>query len=191
MRISIFGCTLLLVCSATFNVASAQQVTENFSVTVDTVVGGNAALQQALFGLTGSGTFTYDPAALTGANFETISVDQGLTLQLNVFGQTFTELDDRDFDPVGNNSFPALSFNNGQPFNLSFRVLESGFTSNPTDIQLSGVDFFEFNSLLSTNDGGDFETTLLVLASVPEPASSTVLTIGALMAFCRRRRVAG
>lgn len=190
MQKELVGYVLFLVTAGVTSVASAQLVTEDMTVTVGSVAGGSAALQSSLIGTTGSGTFTYDSSLVTGSGFESINAGQGLTLELTVFGQTFTEANDRDLASGVPPDFPVLSFNDGQPFGIGFRVLESPLTNNPTAIALPGVEFFEFDSIFSPNGSGGFESSLFVLAgAVPEPTSQAMaFTLTLSLLACRRRR---
>ena len=143
--------------------ANSQFVTLDWFPVVETVLGPD----NSLLGGTGIGTLTYDSAQITGRGFESITADQGLTVELELFGQTFTQIDERDYNENGPNDFPRISFVDGDPFGVLFRVYESAFVTNPTMIDLFGVEFFEVSELSPLNSGG-FGSAVLV-STVPEP----------------------
>lgn len=184
----LFDCSLAMILVATMFVSSAssQLVTEELSITVGQVIGGSDDLQASLLGMTGSGSFTYDASLLSGFGFESINEGQGLTIELDMFGQSFTEASDID---AGIGDFPVASFEDAEPLFLSIRVSESLFVSNPTAIALPGVEYFEFDSPLMPNQDGSFDISLLVLAAVPEPSClGHLLWIGAATVMACRRR---
>lgn len=175
---------LVLVVALFSSAASAQLTTEQLSVTVGRVVGGSDDLQATLLSMTGSGSFTYDASLLSGFGFESINASQGLMVELDVFGQTFTEASDRDLS----GDFPVASFEDAQPLFLGLRVSESSFVSNPTAIAQPGVSYFEFDSPLMPNQNGAFDISLAVIA-VPEPSIFSHLLWIAVVVFgvCRKR----
>lgn len=76
--------------------------------------------QGALAGQTYSGSFRFDDSSLIGSGDETLTVEDGLTVQMNFFGRDYTEIDDADYP-----AFPQLQFEDGEIHRLDFWI-ESG-----------------------------------------------------------------
>jgi hypothetical protein len=102
-------------------------------------------------GATATGFATWDETALTGIGDEILFHDQGagslLAVELNIFGQTFTALDDFDFG----GGYPELWFTDGVPTFLDFLIVDPvalpGVSSIDTatsidPAQLQGYDYF-------------------------------------------------
>ena len=86
----------------------AKPITYDFTVEVS---------QGSLAGSIYTGSFSYDDEQLTGVGKEEIGVTDGLKVQMNFFGEDYTEADDRDYP-----GFPKLIFENGNIQYLDFWV---------------------------------------------------------------------
>ena len=156
---------------------NAALITESFTVTVENGVYSGAM---------GTGSFTYDNGLLLGVGEETINPVSGLIIEFNVFGQTFTEQNDVDYD-----TYPALSFFDGSVTGLDYIVSEiSGITL--TNINQEGVYGFLINGLTAVEGG--YEGLLVVddIGTVPVPAAAWLFgsgLIGLLGITKRRARV--
>jgi MYXO-CTERM domain-containing protein len=137
-------------------------------------------------GTVGTGTFSYDDEHIVNGD-ETLGPPESLRLTLTVFGQTFDETDDVDYN---SGEYPSLQFEGGVPAFLDFYVDETAAPPlNPTAINDPGVtSIFIQLTRLEPVVGGGFETELQV---IPEPsggvfAGVTALGLG-LFAWHRRR----
>lgn len=139
-------------------------------------------------GAVGLGSFSYDDSLLAGVGDEFINAANGLTVEFTIFGQTFTEANDIDFDV-----FPELAFADGVPVVLEFLVGEPALTgylggTNPTEITEPGVLGLVFGDLVPEASGA-YGADITVVEVVPEPAGiACVAALGLVaFAFCRRR----
>lgn len=176
---------LTALASAMFAALSvnAAVVTESFTVTV---------YDGEFVGTTGTGTFSYDELLVTGVGEESISAFNGLTLELSVFGQTFTESDDVDYS-----GYPTLYFSNGNINALDFYVSEidcfdCGNVYNTTNILQDGVNDFSMYALNAALGGG-FEGAMFVngfASPVPVPAAVWLFGSGliGLAGIARRKK---
>lgn len=166
--------------------ANAAVVTENLTVSV---------LSGDFVGTTGTGWFSYDDALLTNVGDESIAAVDGLTLSLNVFGQSFTEANDIDYS-----GYPVLSFYDGMIQTLDFYVTEGSVagpdcvecSSNFTDITLDGVYDLSLYDLSAVATGG-YEAELYVNGfanPVPVPAAVWLFGSGliGLAGLARRKQ---
>jgi hypothetical protein len=131
-------------------------------------------------GTVGIGTFSYDDTSLTGIGDELVTPLEGLALEFTIFGQTFHETDDADYD-----LFPELDFTDGVPVFLDFLVAEPA-----PDILAPDVIAFGFFSPLTPLATGGWEAEVLV---IPEPkggafAAVSGLGLGLVAAHRRRAR---
>ena len=165
--------------------ANAVLVTENFTSTV---------LDGAFSGVEAVGSFTYDDSFISGFGFESIDANQGLTVEVSLFGQTFFESNDIDYS----NGLPSLEFNNGSATLLDFFVSEQyewadsdgvGYwATDVTDITRQGaLNFGAFS--LNAIAGGGYDGNFIVNA-VPVPAAAWLFGSGfvALVSAGRRKR---
>jgi len=149
-----------------------------------TVVGGSFA------GTIGTGTVNFDDSLFSGTGVETINPTDGLTLSFNIFGQTFAESDDIDF-----NAYPELTQEDGIFVSLDFIVSEVA-GSILTSINQDGVfGFTIFDIFGNVNEGFDFEIAVdeTGISVVPLPAALPLYGTGlALLGFIgwRRKRLA-
>jgi hypothetical protein len=154
--------------------ANAAVITENFTST---------ALGGVFDGTVATGSFTYDDSLITGSGIENITAAQGLTLQLTVFGQIFTEQDDFEYS----SGLPQLDFDNGSASFLNFVVSEQN--GDITDINQVGVsDFGEFT--LNPAIGGGYEGNFTIVSAVPVPAAAWLFGSGliGLIGIARRKK---
>jgi len=130
-------------------------------------------------GTVGLGSFSYEDTSITGLGDESVSPFDGLTFEFTIFGQTFHETDDPDYD-----FFPALNFTDGVPVFLDFLVTE------PTpDILAPGVIGFGIFSQLTPLNAGGWQAEVFV---VPEPngaAFAAVSGLGLGLVAVGRRRI--
>ncbi|TWU06980.1 hypothetical protein CA54_53840 [Symmachiella macrocystis] len=131
-------------------------------------------------GTTGIGTFSYDDAGLTGIGPEIVAAPSGLMIDFTIFGQTFTQLDDIQY-----NAFPQLTLLEGVPDYLDFVIDEIS-----TPIDEPNVLAIRVQSDL-TPDGLGGYTADVNLVITPEPSTYAGLLgiIGvSLLAYGWRRR---
>ncbi len=166
----------LIIASIMFFLSSyvnAVPVTEQLNLTVN---------NGAFVGAVATGSFTYDDALIFQVPVQDITPMQGLTINLNAFGQTFTELNDVDYP-----AYPALRFLDGVVSSLDFFVDENFNPMNPTAIIQEGVYGLGFRALTRNNITGEFDGQLFVnefplISTVPVPAAAWLFG-SALLAF--------
>lgn len=135
-------------------------------------------------GFMGSGSFTYDETELLVGDETLDPVTGSLEVSMTILGQTFTEVDDIDFD-----GFPELEFVDFEPAFINFIVAETGFAGqNPVEIDEPLVDRIVMIGSLSEDGLGGYSSFGEVFL-VPEPAAC-VLCLAPLAVLGRRRRVA-
>lgn len=118
-----------------------------------------------------TGTFSYDDDLIVNGD-EILTPFEGLTLELTFLGQTYTEIDDVEFD-----FFPVLEFFEGSPIFLDYLVID-GF---PTDILNPDIVALSIEDVLFPVGENNFVTSLDVLTSVNEPNSIiNLLLLGGL-----------
>jgi glucose/arabinose dehydrogenase len=153
---------------------NAEIITKTFSLTADT---------GPFSGTTGSGTFTYDDAnifqdSISNGGFSpggySITRAEGLTIDFTVFGQTYTEDDERGVG-ILDATAPVIHFNSshdvlGIDFAVSeIAVEENGLSSTVVDIEEAGVNGFEFISDLALQQDGSYIGRMVVeLSADPE-----------------------
>jgi len=148
-------------------------VTEAGAAETSVQVSGEV-LDGTFIGETGSGSVTFDDALLTGAGEESLTPENGLTLNFIIFGQTFFESDDIDYTVE-----PSLDFRDGVIVALDFIVNEvNGDTL--TDIDLEGVFGFDMLNVTQSIDGGG-EISIFGAVNVDE--TGVVPLPGALALF--------
>ena len=160
---------LLANCSTAFAVI----VTHPWSVTV---VGG------PYNGTTGSGSFSYDDAFLDGFGDGTLGPLEGVSLSLTLFGQSFDETDDIDY-----NAYPQIGVSNFTPVDMDYIVSETD-PDNPTPINQPGVITIDAVSSLFPVPGGGFTQDITLVLGIPEPASAMLAVLGAVSVMALRRR---
>ena len=121
------------------------------------------------FGETGTGSFSYDDALITGVELESIDSFSSLSVDFTIFGQTFNENDDLS-------GSPTLTFNNGAPIHLDFLISE--IPEPPDDINaidinepgLITIDVFDppSGNLRPVTDGFEVDVSI---EAVPVPAA--------------------
>jgi hypothetical protein len=131
-------------------------------------------------GAIGSGSFSYDDSALNIDGDGILDPADGLTLELTLFGQTFFETNDIDY-----NAYPILTVESFVPTFMNYIVNELN-PNNPTPIDQPGVISIGAVSELVPNSSGGFDQDIF-LTVIPEP-SSLALAFGAiaLLLFGRR-----
>ena len=180
----------LLKCLAASTLAvsintEAASITANFTSTVSS---GD------FIGSAATGSFTYDDSLIFGVGFEQITATQGLTVNLTVFGQTFTETDDIDFFIY---DIPSLEFIDGNVSYLDFYMSETPITEdgltgdNITSINLEGInDFGGFSLNLIGTNTYDGEFFVNEVSAVPVPAAAWLFGSGliGLISVARRKK---
>lgn len=91
-----------------FSPVQAKPVSYDFKVNVT---------QGKLSGTSFGGNFSYDDSVLDSTGSATLKVENGLTVNMNFFGQSFTAKDDINYP-----NFPQLSLENGEVKELDFWV---------------------------------------------------------------------
>ena len=143
--------------------------------------------------MTGSGSFSYDDADISGNGTEVINAEQNLTVTFTILGQTFTDVDDLDYTVFGS---PDLTFDNGTPVFLDFflsEIPELPVGTNTIDITEPGVTYIDlwdgFSSTNLTPVVGGFETDVYV-NPVPVPAAVWLFGSGliGLIGIARRKK---
>lgn len=170
--------------------------------------GANAALVTASFtstttvgefaGSVATGTFTYDDSLISSTGSEFLDTTDGLTVVVDVFGQTFTDID--DIAKGGTHDWlPEVEFFDGVATFLDFWVSEVAFEEyvngvleiqpNVVEINQPGVmgfgSFQLYSTGLNTYDGS-FEVEV---SAVPVPAAAWLFFSGliGLIGFARRK----
>ncbi|MGE0383374.1 MAG: PEP-CTERM sorting domain-containing protein [Gammaproteobacteria bacterium] len=129
-------------------------------------------------GTVGTGLFSYDTDDITGVGLEALDPTLGLTISFEIFGQSFTESDDIDFD-----DFPLLSLLDGFPIDLDFLIVDGA----PTDILEPGVVAISIEGELVPGTSVRFLAPVVILAlGIPEPAAAALLGLGLLGLRTRR-----
>jgi hypothetical protein len=128
----------------------------------------------------GTGTFSYDNAALVAGNEVLSPKDDGMAVTFSFDGQLFTQTNDIGFD-----EYPQLEFENFAPVYLDY-ILVNG--ENGVAFNDSNIDALITSNLVSSRAGYDFETTLTV-APVPIPGTVWLLASGILGLAGLRRRI--
>ena len=163
-------------------------------------------------GVEGNGSFSYDSTLVSGSGFTDLFLD-GLggpefSFTIDIFGQTFTEANDLDFD-----FFPVLSFLDGVADSFALFVDEEdafdslgnflGDNFTPIDeVGIRGFDVFGFDPYSGGDNLFDFDAFVTVYESdtlpgsggtevtdVPEPGALALFGIGLIgLGLTRRRR---
>ena len=162
--------------------AYAAPITETFRVTVS---------DGPFAGAIGTGTITYDPTLATDISAlgfpcpVCVGPNQGLEIELTVFGQTFSEADG-DVPAI----FPWLGLASGEEF-VTFAIQETQFffpgqiSPNPRPIDEPGVvALWLFSPLRPGSEDLDYDLGLRVgfepvAESVPIPVPALALMCGA------------
>ncbi|WP_411847367.1 PEP-CTERM sorting domain-containing protein [Roseibacillus persicicus] len=167
--------TALISAALGFSLATTQAVT-TFDFTAP-VVGTGTPYD----GSSATGTLTYDESLLiNGAPNDLFSPDASFTLE--VFGQTFTQLDESEFG-----FFPVISFAPTGELAFTFIASELATTSNPITINAPGIVEFMIDIAPAASGQPSYPATLTATV-VPEP-SSALLLLGSLgLATLYRRR---
>ena len=169
-----------LIAQAAFISFNANSAIVTYNLTGTVVTPGD------FFGEAGTGSFSYDDDLLTGSGLEAIDAFSSLSVDLTIFGQTFTESDDIS-------GSASLTFNNGEPIQLDYLISElpDPPDNNTVAIDEPGVitiDIFEpYPSNLRPVTGG-FEVDVKVEA-VPVPAAVWLFGSGilGLIGIARRK----
>ncbi|MBD2438123.1 PEP-CTERM sorting domain-containing protein [Nostoc sp. FACHB-110] len=142
---------------ATLSVKPAQAAILTYKFTANALSGDNPGQY--------FGSFTFDNSSLTNVGLEDIGVENGLKVAFNYLGNNYTEVDDDDYD-----TFPVLSFNNGNLLGLSYLVQDKFFIGGDIDNPgLGGNKFYTFELV----DGASsvLEVGTVSYTKVPEPLS--------------------
>jgi hypothetical protein len=149
--------SVLIIFATTLN---AEIITKNVTFITDT---GPYA------GTTGNGSFTYDDANIIAdidGGYRITRAD-GLTIQVTVFGQTYTEDDERGVG-VEDTTVPAILFNDnydilGIDFAVSeIAVEEDGLTSTVVDIEQADVSGFSFTTNLTLEQDSSYSGGMVI-----------------------------
>ncbi len=149
----------------------AQAALLNYNFTVNATSGSNPGEY--------FGSFQYDDSTLTSTGLETLGVENGLTVAFNYLGTNYTEADDTDFD-----SYPIVSFNNGEVLGLSYFVADQfviGSDINTPDV--GGNRFYTIEQSVNTTEAGTVSYT-----KVPEPLAITGTAIASVMGLWMQRK---
>lgn len=130
-----------------------------------------------LAGETATGFVSYDETLIDPVSSGEIGVADGLTLELDFLGETFTEADDIDFD-----GYPLLIYDSGEINALDYVVIEA-FGAVIDDPRLDGFSVFE----IFPDGTGGFEGELFTFL-VPDPAAAPMLVFALVGVRFRRRR---
>lgn len=171
MQFDCRGICLGLLAMGMMASASAATVTESFTI--------EGAGDYA--GTTGTGLFSYDNALVSGSGAETVNVAQGLQVELTVFGQTFTEVDDVNYDSF----LPEVGFNDGMVDYLDFTIVEAG----STEILEPGIWGIRMLDLSPDGTGGYIGP--MEIGAVPVPAAVWLFSsgmLGLIGAACRNAK---
>lgn len=179
MKLRLLMYTIFMASLALSSIASASTLI-NFETTVQS---GDFT------GTIGTGTLSYDDTILDGSGYGYFYPNDpsSFNLSFNVFGQTFTTVNDADFP-----DYPEFEINNFELDYLSFLVSESG--PNNTSINKAGIDAFLIDSFFTLgNDGiyrGDLYVDGVVVSAVPVPAAAWLFGTGllGLIGFSRRKK---
>jgi hypothetical protein len=147
--------------------ASAALITESLGVEI---VFGPAT------GETGTIDVSYDTDDITGVGDEILGASD-FSLELMLFGQTFTEANDLDFP-----GFPELSFADGVIVFIDYIISETDLF-NPTPIDDPRIDGIAGGEV----SGGAWLAS--TFAGVPEPTTPALLLVGLLGWLVSRQRL--
>ena len=171
----------VLIAQAAIISFSANSATVTHNLTGTVVTPGD------FFGETGIGSFSYDDAVIKGPGSQSIDAFSSLSIDLTIFGQTFTESDD-----IGGSA--RLKFNDGEPIHLDFLIAElpdpPGFNTVAIDEPgVIAIDIFEPASGNLRPVTGGFEFDIKVEA-VPIPAAVWLFGSGliGLIGVARRKK---
>ena len=161
----------------TFLVAAVLLVNSSSAALVTETLSGTVTFGPAL-GETATGSFTYEDGSLTGIGEEILAFPD-LTLTFDFVGQTFTEIDDTDFD-----EFPELTLTDGVPTSLDFFVLDGdGVGQEIIDPRFTEFGIFD----LVPDVGGGFIADITTFL-IPEPATAALAMFAIFIGTAIRRR---
>jgi hypothetical protein len=180
----IYACVVgaFAVLFVALDAGQAAAVTRTFGLTgVVTATGRLDPKAPDFTGVTGTGSFGFDSSLITGSGDE-ILTGGDLDLDFTIFGQSFTEADDLDFDVR-----PALFVRDGNPRALDFFVVQkfrtptlfAFFISPEVDLVALGPE--------------SFGASVAAVSQIPLPAALPLALggIAALGLLGLRRRRAG
>ncbi|WP_392534199.1 PEP-CTERM sorting domain-containing protein [Nostoc sp. C117] len=125
------------------------------------------------------GSFQYDNSDLANVGFEILRVDNGLKVQFNYLGTNYTEADDADFD-----SFPIVSFNDGQFLGLSYFVANQfAIDSDVDSLDIGGDRFYVIEQSINAIEVGTVSYT-----QVPEPSDASGTAIASMIGLWVQRK---
>ncbi|MBW4676432.1 MAG: PEP-CTERM sorting domain-containing protein [Desmonostoc geniculatum HA4340-LM1] len=125
------------------------------------------------------GSFQYDDSTLSNTGLETLGVENGLKVAFDYLGTNYTEVDDSDFD-----SFPIVSFNNGEVQGLSYFVADQFVIgSDPSTPEVGGNRFYLITDSVNTTEVGTVS-----YAKVPEPLAAGGTAVAGVVGLWMQRK---
>ncbi|MBD2250807.1 PEP-CTERM sorting domain-containing protein [Nostoc parmelioides] len=165
--------TIAAISVAAVGVQPTQAAIVNYNFIVDATSGSNPGQY--------FGSLKYDDSFLTSLGLETLGVENGLEVKFNYLGNTYTEVDDIDFD-----SFPIVSFNDGKFLGLSYFVADQFFIGDENNLDVGGNKFYLLDQSVITTEVGTVS-----YSQVPEPfAVSGIAIAGTVGLFMKRKKKA-
>ena len=177
LAVTTAGAVLSFATIATATQSPAQAATVGYSFTANVSSG-------PLAGNNYEGNFSYDDSTLTGNGLESLGVAQGLSINFDFLGKTYTAQ-----DAVSSGYDPQVSFEGGNLLGLRYPVGDTvnGYFIGNLQAFIGGSDFY-----LGSNIGGfgtqDPVGTVVYSASpVPEPSEvGGILVLG--LGFLLKRK---
>ncbi|WP_392532374.1 PEP-CTERM sorting domain-containing protein [Nostoc sp. C117] len=149
----------------------AQAALLNYNFTVNATSGSNPGKY--------FGSFQYDDSDLTNIGFERLNVNNGLALTFNYLGINYTQANDADF-----NSFPIVTFNDGQLLGLSYFVPDQFVIDSDVDsLNVGGDRFYVIQQSVNAIEVGTVSYT-----RVPEPLGISGTAIATVIGLWMQRK---
>ncbi|QSJ15719.1 PEP-CTERM sorting domain-containing protein [Nostoc sp. UHCC 0702] len=128
------------------------------------------------------GSFKYDDSSLTGNGYESLSVDNGLSILFDYLGSNYTEIDDFDYGY----GYPTVSFQDGNLLGLSYLVEDQFLiAANSDNADEGGKNFY---TILSADLLSATEVGTVSYSKVPEPSTLGGMAIASAIGLWWKRQ---
>ena len=181
LAVATAGIVLSLATVEATNLGSVQAAIVENNFTVDVTSG-------MLAGDKFDGNFSYDNSFLTGIGSESLGVPEGLSINFNFLGKTYTAQ-----DSISGGYTPQASFNGGNLQGLLYPVgdVNTGFFIGNLQLFIGGTDFYLGSNVGGSGNIAPVGTVTYFPSSVPEPSEvsgTLLLTLG--FRFLLRKKLA-